>query len=215
MTMLALEFSSARRSAAVLDIKGHVTSASHSGSEPTTRAFALIEEVLRRAGTDRNAIDCIAVGLGPGSYTGVRVAISIAQGWQLGRGVKLLGISSADAIAEGARGTSPQITCVIDAQRQEYYVAVYATESTPARVIEPLHIETFDQVKQRAERGETLAGPEEGFVNSRVVFPDAGVLAQLAASRTNFVPGEKLEPIYLREANFVKAPPSRFLPITS
>jgi len=60
-----------------------------------TRALGMIESVLREAGLEREQIDVIAVGLGPGSYTGIRTALSIAQGWQLARGVKLLGISSA------------------------------------------------------------------------------------------------------------------------
>jgi len=45
----------------------------------------------------------------------------------------------------------------------------------------------------------------------RVVLPRAVTIARLAATRTDFLPGEKLEPIYLRETTFVKAPPPRIL----
>ena len=47
----------------------------------------------------REAIEAIAVGLGPGSYTGIRAAIALAQGWQLAREVKTLGVSSVAAMA--------------------------------------------------------------------------------------------------------------------
>src|SRR6059036_3923993 len=119
MKILALEFSSSRRSVAVLTASGKSAAASSNEPQRSTRALALITQALAKASLNRTEIDCIAVGLGPGSYTGIRVAISIAQGWQLATGVKLLGISSADAIAERARldGLTGQVTCVIDATR--------------------------------------------------------------------------------------------------
>jgi tRNA threonylcarbamoyl adenosine modification protein YeaZ len=210
MPTLALEFSSSRRSVAVLAPSGEAV-AMNTDREKSTRAFALIEEALRSARVDRSEIQCIAVGLGPGSYTGIRVAISIAQGWQLARNVQLLGVSSADVLAESARGhgLKGRGTCVIDAQRKEFYVATCDLGANPARIIETLHLETTQQVAERATRGETLFGPEENLRGNRVVFPDALVLARLAAGRTDFLRGEQLEPIYLRETTFVKAPPPR------
>jgi hypothetical protein len=50
------------------------------------------------------------------------------------------------------------------------------------------------------------------FPEGRLVFPRATMLGQLASGRSDFVAGEKLEPIYLRETKFVKAPPPRKLP---
>ncbi|HMJ66075.1 MAG TPA: tRNA (adenosine(37)-N6)-threonylcarbamoyltransferase complex dimerization subunit type 1 TsaB [Candidatus Binatia bacterium] len=212
MKILAFEFSSAQRSVAVATADGKIVSATGNIPERTTRAFALIEEAFAKGGIGRNEIDCIAVGLGPGSYTGVRVAISIAQGWQLARGVKLLGLSSIDAIAERARlnGVKGRVTCVVDAQRQEFYVAPYDLSVAPARPIQSLHIETLAQVKERAAGGELLIGPEQSLPGNHLIFPDAEVLAKLGTGRSDFLSGDKLEPIYLRETAFVKAPPPRF-----
>jgi hypothetical protein len=58
-------------------------------------------------------------------------------------------------------------------------------------------------------------GPEvhRWFPKGRMTHPHAAVLAQLALKRSDFIPGEQLEPIYLREITFVKAPPSRPLPL--
>jgi tRNA threonylcarbamoyl adenosine modification protein YeaZ len=215
MTILGLEFSSLRRSAAVLGPSGQAV-ANSTDQHQSTRAFALIEEALLKAGINRANIDCIAVGVGPGSYTGIRVAISIAQGWQLARGVNLLPVSTPDVLAEQARreGLAGAVTCVIDAQRQEFYVAAYDLSARPARLIEPLHLESAADVMQRVARGEVLVGPEERLVKNHLLFPHALVLAELAASRSDFVRGEQLEPIYLRETTFVKATPARFSPVT-
>jgi len=64
----------------------------------------------------------IAVGLGPGSYTGVRAAIALAQGWQLAREIKLLGVSSVEAIAVQAQAEKifGRVNVVMDAQRNEF-----------------------------------------------------------------------------------------------
>src|SRR5205085_4774844 len=109
---------------------------------PKTRAFEMIESALREARLEREQIECIAVGLGPGSYTGIRAAIAVAQGWQLACGVKLLGISSMDALAaqapaEGFRG---QYQLVIDAQRKEFYVATFEITESSARALDPLRL---------------------------------------------------------------------------
>ena len=87
--------------------------------------------MLREAGLEREQIEVIAVGLGPGSYTGIRVAISIAQGWQLARGVKLLGVSSAECLAAQAQAEKifGRVNVVIDAQRNEFYLAAYEISS--------------------------------------------------------------------------------------
>ena len=102
MTILALEFSSAQRSVAIARDGDVLAEASETGGRGTN-AFGLIEKVLAAAKIGREEIECLAVGLGPGSYTGIRVALSIAQGWQLARGVKLLGIGSVECLAAQAQ----------------------------------------------------------------------------------------------------------------
>src|SRR5688572_10979775 len=211
MRTLALEFSSTRRSVAAIVPDREPVEAVAASGERNTQAFALIADVLKKVHWDRRDIECIAVGLGPGSYTGVRVAISIAQGWQIARDVKLLGLSSADAIAEQARidGLRGPITCLIDAQRQEFYGAVYELDDAAARSVQLLHIETLAQANERAAQGEVIVSPDEHPLITRRIFPTAAVLARMASARSDYLPGEKLEPIYLRETAFIKALPPR------
>ena len=172
-----------------------------------TDALGLIEKVLTESKISREAIEVIVVGLGPGSYTGIRAAIAVAQGWQLARGVKLLGVSSAEAIAVQAQ--VEQIFCrmnvVIDAQRGEFYLATWEISAAGRREISPLKIVTAAEVAALKSAGEICLGPEM----TPPVFPAAAAVAQLATERTDFFAGEKLEPIYLRATTFVKAPVSR------
>ncbi len=212
MRTLALEFSSTRRTVAAIAPGREPIEAVAANVERNTQAFALIADVLKQSGWKRCDVECIAVGLGPGSYTGVRVGISIAQGWQIARDVKLLGLSSADAIAEQARrdGLRGLVTCLIDAQRQEFYSAVYELDDAGARSVQPLHIETLARAKERAARREVIVSPDEHPLITHRVFPTAAVIARMASMRRDHLPGEKLEPIYLRETGFIKAPPARF-----
>jgi tRNA threonylcarbamoyl adenosine modification protein YeaZ len=216
MKILALDFSSAHRSAAILDATrpGEVRRFETLDQGPRkTQAFALIETVLREAGLEPGQVDCLAVGLGPGSYTGIRVSISMAQGWQLARGVRLLGLSSMACLAAQAQaeGLFGRVHLVIDAQREEFYLAAYDIAPEALRELEPLRLASFAEVKARADAGAVLAGPgiTEWFASGRILYPHAATLARLATGRTDFVSGDKLEPIYLRETAFVKAPPPR------
>lgn len=216
MTILGLEFSSPLLSVAVLTPGGSDGEASAASQRNSMQPFALVEEALRRAGCEREQVECIAVGLGPGSYTGIRAAISLAQGWQLARGVRLLGVSTAEAVAAGAagEGLAGAVGVVIDAQRGEFYLAEYELSGGSLSLTGALRLASAAQVQACADSGATLIGPEvtKWFPAGRLAFPSATVIARQAATRSDFLPGEKLEPIYLRETTFVKAPPSREIP---
>ena len=212
MTILALEFSSPQRSVAVLRSSDAIFEVIESGGN-ATNAFAMIESALHEAKLEREQIGVIAVGLGPGSYTGIRVALSVAQGWRLARGVKLLGIGSAECLAEQARPEKifGRVNVVMDAQRNEIYLAGYDVSADGRREVEPLKILSPAEIKLRSEEGGIFIGPEvtKWFPGGRIMFPRAAMLAELAARRRDFPTGETLEPIYLRETNFVKSPPRR------
>ncbi len=214
MKILAVEFSSDRRSVAVADDALVLGTAAETGGRPT-HTFALIGTALAQAGWEREQIELIAVGLGPGSYTGIRAAIALAQGWQLGLDIRLTGLSSIECLAAqlGTMGATGQRTLIVDAQRNEFYRAVYEVGAGGGREVEPLCIVTRSAIEAGLAAGELVVGPDADrwFATARALNPDAAALARLAANRNEFLSGEKLEPIYLRETSFVKAPPPRIV----
>ena len=205
MTILAFEFSSARRSVALARDGIVLSEAAETGGSRVTNAFGLTDKVLANAKVSREEVEVIAVGIGPGSYTGIRAAIAIAQGWQLAREIKLLGISCAEVLAVQAQAEKlyGRVNVIIDAQRGEFYLATWEISVDERKEISPLKIEPAVEIEALKLAGEICVGPEM----ERILFPSAAMLARLAAARTNFVAGEKLEPIYLRETTFVKASP--------
>jgi tRNA threonylcarbamoyl adenosine modification protein YeaZ len=231
MKILALEFSSAQRSVAVVqkdelapppkqeswypEFENIIVSEIVSAANNLTAPMHMVNEALEEGQIEREEIGGIVVGLGPGSYTGIRGAIALAQGWQLARKINLLGISSVECIVARAceEGLDGRVNVVIDAQRDEFYVAVYELDATRYREVEPLQIVSKAEIRGREVLGETLIGPEikKWFSKGKELFPRAETMAKMSWTRKHFVSGEDLEPIYLRETNFIKAPPSRIL----
>ena len=96
----------------------------------------------------------------------------------------------------------------------EFYLASYEIESNGPHAVRPLRLASLLEVEERKEEGEFLVGPEvtKWFPNGRLVFPRAATLARMALGQTEFGSAQNLQPIYLRETQFVKAPPPRVLP---
>jgi tRNA threonylcarbamoyladenosine biosynthesis protein TsaB len=205
MTILALEFSSEQRSVAVV-VNGSVLNETVETGGRGTAAFAMIDRVLAGAKLEREQIQAIAVGLGPGSYTGIRAAIALAEGWKLAREIHVVGVGSVDAVvavAQMERIVGP-VSVVVNAQRGEFYCATYDIAGADWKEIAPLKILSRDDVLSLSQ-GRVLIGPEAPeFPGGRLVYPSAAAVAKLAAARSPFPATEQLEPIYLRETNFVK-----------
>jgi tRNA threonylcarbamoyladenosine biosynthesis protein TsaB len=96
------------------------------GARPghAARLLPLVEEALQNAGAGWDAVERIAVGVGPGGFTGLRIGIATARALAQARGLPLIGVSSLEALAKAARepGARP-IVAVIDARRGEVFAA--------------------------------------------------------------------------------------------
>lgn len=95
--------------------------------EHTQKVLPMVEEVLLQAGVILHQLDALAFGRGPGSFTGVRIGVGIAQGLALGANLPMIGISSLMTLAEGAYRVSGQskVLTAIDARMSEVYCAQY------------------------------------------------------------------------------------------
>lgn len=95
----------------------------HAGQRHSELALPLLRELLRQAALDMQAIDGVAYGAGPGSFTGLRIACGIAQGLALARNLPVAGIGTLLALAENC-GADKVIAC-LDARMGEVYHAAY------------------------------------------------------------------------------------------
>jgi tRNA threonylcarbamoyladenosine biosynthesis protein TsaB len=160
--------------------------------ERSSRAVTLLEDVdalLRQAGTHTRDLEALAVGTGPGSFTGVRIGLSTARGLALALGIPVAGVSTLDALAAGAPGALP----VIDARRREVFV--------PGAVLAPADLEVGAGrlcVGSGAVRYRELLEAKGADIppdSDERHLPRARFHAQLAR---DFGPAEEVEPLYLR-----------------
>lgn len=95
--------------------------------EHTHRILPMVDSLLSEGGITLDRLDALAFGRGPGSFTGVRIGIGIAQGLALGANLPLIGVSTLATLAEGAwRQTGAcQVLTAIDARMGEVYWAAY------------------------------------------------------------------------------------------
>lgn len=118
-----------------------------------------VDRLLGQTGRGRDEIDAVAVGAGPGSFTGVRIAASLAKGLCFGRDRRLFAYSSLLAAAAGT-GVSERVVACFDARRREVYAAAYdrPVPGGLARGPEVTDVETLMEELPGGAGGWTWAG---------------------------------------------------------
>lgn len=183
------------------------------------KLLPLIDSILKKAGVLVSEVDGIAVGLGPGSFTGTRIGVTVARGLAQGLNKSLVGISSLDILVYNLKPTEHKIWAMIDAKRNEVYTASYRfSDSHLGRLNSYQAIAPVALARQLADAGEKvilvgngLAAYQEifrkflktaDFAPPELWFPRASRLIVLAlprflASQTDDI--FQLVPLYVRD----------------
>lgn len=182
------------------------------------RILPMIDALLAAHDLRLTDLDGIAVGRGPGGFTGLRLAISVAQGLALGAGLPAVGVSNLAAVAQAVFDRDPAVDEVLvcnDARMKEVYTALYrrgrgglALLEGDERVLPPDAVAAPGQGAVGAGRGFRAWPQLAERLGSRLAYiddallPDAGSIVRLAAARLaagEGVAAEALQPVYLRD----------------
>jgi tRNA threonylcarbamoyladenosine biosynthesis protein TsaB len=184
-----------------------------------------IDEALSFADSHAMPIDAVAVSCGPGSYTGLRIGVSMAKGVCFGAGKPLIAVPTLQALALSVseRIREEALYCpMIDARRMEVYAAIYDRALKPVRDIaadivdENSYTEFLDQHPVyffgdgAAKCKEKITHPNAHFIDdirplAKMMFP----LAEKAIAENDFKDVAYFEPFYLKE--FVASQPKKLL----
>jgi tRNA threonylcarbamoyladenosine biosynthesis protein TsaB len=192
-------------------------------------AVAALARLLAAEGVRPGEVDAFAASVGPGSFTGIRIGVSAAQGFCRATGAKAVPVGTLDALAELGRESEwgvpgSLLLPSVDARRGEVYAAVYRVPDTgwePTRLWGPDALSCAELTRRLAEAPIPEGGPEgvllgDGAALLAHLFPPgwaapallartrAGSVAKLAArklARGEAVAPEALEPAYVRKSD--------------
>jgi tRNA threonylcarbamoyladenosine biosynthesis protein TsaB len=188
VTLLGLDTSTAAASACVLRADGEwfevVPAPERLGRPPAhaTELMPAVAEVMSRADVGWGNLDAIAVGVGPGMFTGLRIGIATARGLARGSGLPLRPVSSLAALAAGIE--APLRLPLIDARRGEVFGALYEGEE---RVWPPVAIPPDGLVRRLRDDGFTPLAAGDGSVRFREVLEKAGIQVEPDDSEAHVV----------------------------
>jgi tRNA threonylcarbamoyladenosine biosynthesis protein TsaB len=184
-----------------------------------------IERMLSQAGCQLNDLDGIVYGRGPGSFTGVRVSVAIAQGLAFSANLKLAGVSTLEAMALQAARESSQTHVVsgIDARMGEIYFAEYVSNKDAGLalvgeevVCAPTDVKQYDNdicAVGTAWSAYPEVAQEKGLlVDEEITLPDAFYMLELgdkAFEMGNTVTAAEAQPHYVRDTVTWKKLPGR------
>jgi tRNA threonylcarbamoyladenosine biosynthesis protein TsaB len=179
-----------------------------------------IEFTCRQARIDFKEISAVAVDIGPGLFTGLRVGVATAKAMAQTLRVPMIGVSSLDLLAFPVRHSNKLIVAAIDARRSELFYAFYrqvpggvqrqtgyqigTARDLASELMATGHESLLvgDGTHRYADELSDVGGVE--FGDASFAYPSAAALVELAharALREEFVPTWELEPLYLRKAD--------------
>ncbi|MDP8235610.1 MAG: tRNA (adenosine(37)-N6)-threonylcarbamoyltransferase complex dimerization subunit type 1 TsaB [Candidatus Erginobacter occultus] len=174
----------------------------------------VLDELLRRAGWEVSDLDGVGVGVGPGSFTGIRVGLAAGQGLALGAAIPLVGVGSFPALARSSAVGEGIVVALLDGGRGRIYGARYRKSGSSTEELVPPRVIAAEELAELV-RGGRIITPDGLRLRARLeaigigewedAHPRALEIALLTGEKLKTDPTDQLytaEPIYLSELNY-------------
>jgi tRNA threonylcarbamoyladenosine biosynthesis protein TsaB len=220
MNILAIDTSTDYLSIAVL--KGDKAAArfhKKAGRRHSMLLVPAIKKILKKSKLNIGKIDCFAISSGPGSFTGLRIGVTVVKGLAYALKKKIVAVPTLDVIADNAKSTKGTICPVLDARKNKVYACMYKSDGKTIKKISKYLLLPMDELLKTIRQAQGLH-PERGRRMKKLsrydktVFlgdtannnfnkdwhPKADIVAKLGLEyykKKKFVEPENLEPMYL------------------
>lgn len=186
------------------------------GSKASQHLLPWCGELLQQCGARFSDLDALAVGVGPGAFTGVRLSVAVAQGLSVGSQLPVIPVTSLDAMAsqfiqQYQVSQNTTFTIALDARMGEVYWARYQPDASQPKLINLIQLTAPSYIEDNSKdliAGNALAEYADYFKNHFMgrqidpqLVPNAlGILdlAQVRYRAGQMIPVEQLEPLYIR-----------------
>lgn len=175
------------------------------------KLHVFIQDVVKEAGIDINSLNAVAVSMGPGSYTGLRIGVSAAKGLCYALSVPLIAINTLELIARQVNIENGVIIPVLDARRMEVYSAVFSGAYEQLRDIkaEIITEESFSEIDglihlagDGAAKCKDILNSEIYIYHDDIIYPSAAEMSELSYNKykiSDTVDVAYFEPFYLKD----------------
>ncbi|WP_306549020.1 tRNA (adenosine(37)-N6)-threonylcarbamoyltransferase complex dimerization subunit type 1 TsaB [Desulfobulbus sp.] len=123
------------------------------------RLLGSVGAMMEAAGVGWGDLDAVAVSLGPGSFTGLRIGMAAAKGIAMGASLPLLGVPTLDGLAAQATPTELPLCCLLDARKQQVYAAFYSFQAGCCLRTSDFMVVSAEQLAQRIQAPTLVVGP--------------------------------------------------------
>ena len=211
--ILALDTSTAIASVALYDGMVSAETTWRSGRGHSVELMAQVSVLMRLRRVEPSQLTAIAVAVGPGSYTGLRVGLAAGKGLCLALGIPMIGVGSLDVLAEAQQESCVAVRPLLDAGRQRFATALYRHQSGGLRRVGAVEGKKLSDILEDIHEETLLCGDVEGVSTSdlrenkliRIASPAsslrrAGFLAEIGwhlFQRGELQDARQVEPIYL------------------
>lgn len=181
------------------------------GYSHAEKLHVFIEEIMAEAGVSFTELTAIAVGQGPGSYTGLRIGVSAAKGLCFALNIPLIAVDTLETLASQAKVADGKIIPMLDARRMEVYSEIFDAQLQVERGIEA-EIITEDSFKDMtdtvyfvgdcAEKGKTVLTKDNFVFLEEIKYPSAREMSKISFDKyqkSDTVDVAYFEPYYLKD----------------
>ncbi|MCC5853911.1 MAG: tRNA (adenosine(37)-N6)-threonylcarbamoyltransferase complex dimerization subunit type 1 TsaB [Alkalimonas sp.] len=217
MKLLALDTSTEACSVALLDGSELLTLDEVCPQQHSKRVLPMVQQLLTDSGLSLTQLDGLVFGKGPGSFTGVRIGVGVAQGLAFGADIPVYGVSTLAAMAQAAyrQLQASQVLAAIDARMAEIYFGHYQLDANGLMQLQGQEQAVKPEQLAPLDSGEDFTAVGTGWQtyaevlqqwqsaqSSDILYPSAQDMlpqARQALSASHFVAAEQAEPSYVRD----------------